>query len=93
MLLSSYIKFINKKDKRSGLGDGYKPPGLFYGVNVMTKKDVIQLLEKIAIYMELNGENTFKVSAYRKAAQSLEIDERSLDEIKDVTELKGIGKG
>lgn len=43
--------------------------------------------------MELNGENTFKVSAYRKAAQSLEIDERSLDEIKDITELKGIGKG
>ncbi|MEM5616379.1 hypothetical protein AAHH63_10735 [Staphylococcus haemolyticus] len=57
------------------------------------KKDVIQLLEKIAIYMELNGENTFKVSAYRKAAQSLEIDERPLDEIEDVTELKGIGKG
>ncbi|MCG7340487.1 DNA polymerase/3'-5' exonuclease PolX [Staphylococcus auricularis] len=59
----------------------------------MTKKDVIQLLEKIATYMELKGENTFKVSAYRKAAQSLEIDERSLDEIEDVTELKGIGKG
>lgn len=59
----------------------------------MTKKDVIQLLEKIATYMELNGENTFKVSAYRKAAQSLEIDERPLDEIEDVTELKGIGKG
>ncbi|WP_278925788.1 DNA polymerase/3'-5' exonuclease PolX [Staphylococcus auricularis] len=59
----------------------------------MTKKDVIQLLEKIATYMELKGENTFKVSAYRKAAQSLEIDERSLNEIEDVTELKGIGKG
>lgn len=59
----------------------------------MTKKDIIQLLEKIAIYMELKGENTFKVSAYRKAAQSLEIDERPLDEIPDVTELKGIGKG
>ena len=43
--------------------------------------------------MELNGENTFKVSAYRKATQSLEIDERPLDEIEDVTELKGIGKG
>ena len=40
----------------------------FYGVILMTKKDVIQLLEKIAIYMELKGENTFKVSAYRKAA-------------------------
>ncbi len=59
----------------------------------MTKKDVIRLLEKIATYMELKGENTFKVSAYRKAAQSLEIDERPLDEIEDVTELKGIGKG
>ena len=30
----------------------------------------------------------FKVSAYRKAAQSLEIDERPLEEIDDVTELK-----
>lgn len=59
----------------------------------MTKKDIIQLLEQIATYMELKGENTFKVSAYRKAAQSLEIDERPLDEIEDVTELKGIGKG
>ncbi|MEJ7257781.1 DNA polymerase/3'-5' exonuclease PolX, partial [Staphylococcus epidermidis] len=59
----------------------------------MTKKDVIQLLEKIATYMELKGENTFKVSAYRKAAQSIEVDERPLDEIEDVTELKGIGKG
>lgn len=59
----------------------------------MTKKDVIKLLEQIATYMELNGENTFKVSAYRKAAQSLEIDERPLEEIDDVTELKGIGKG
>ena len=59
----------------------------------MTKKDVIQLLEKIAIYMELKGENTFKVSAYRKAAQSLEVDERTLEEIDDVKELKGIGKG
>lgn len=65
----------------------------FYGVSILTKKDIIQLLEKIAIYMELNGENTFKVSAYRKAAQSLEIDERPLDDIEDVTKLKGIGKG
>lgn len=59
----------------------------------MAKKDIIQLLEKIATYMELKGENTFKVSAYRKAAQSLEMDERTLDEIENVTELKGIGKG
>ncbi|MBM2658776.1 DNA polymerase/3'-5' exonuclease PolX [Staphylococcus pseudoxylosus] len=59
----------------------------------MTKKDIIQLLEKIATYMELKGENAFKVSAYRKAAQSLEIDERPIEQIEDVTQLKGIGKG
>lgn len=43
--------------------------------------------------MELQGENPFKVSAFRKAAAALEGDERSLSEIDDVTKLKGIGKG
>ncbi len=59
----------------------------------MTKKDVIRLLEKIAVYMELNLENPFKVSAYRKAAAAIETDGRTLDEISDFSELKGIGKG
>lgn len=59
----------------------------------MTKKDIIRLLEKIAVYMELNLENPFKVSAYRKAAASIETDERSLDKIQDFSELKGVGKG
>ncbi|MGV3243708.1 DNA polymerase/3'-5' exonuclease PolX [Staphylococcus sp. 11261D007BR] len=59
----------------------------------MSKKDVIRLLEDIATYMELKSENAFKVSAYRKAAQSLETDERTMEEIDDVTQLKNIGKG
>lgn len=59
----------------------------------VTKKEVIQLLEKIAVYMELKGENPFKISAFRKAAQALEMDDRSLTEIEDVTKLSGIGKG
>lgn len=59
----------------------------------ITKKDVIRLLETIAIYLELKGENPFKISAYRKAAQALEKDERSLAEMEDPTKLKGIGKG
>ncbi|MFN7250716.1 MAG: DNA polymerase/3'-5' exonuclease PolX [Anaerobacillus sp.] len=59
----------------------------------MNKKQVIQALETIAIYMEIKGENSFKVSAYRKAAQALEMDERILDQIEDVSKLKGIGKG
>lgn len=59
----------------------------------MNKKIVIRTLEKIALYMELQGENPFKVSAFRKAAQALELDERSLNEMDDVTKIKGIGKG
>lgn len=43
--------------------------------------------------MELKGENSFKTSAYRKAAAALENDDRSLQEISDFTKLAGIGKG
>jgi DNA polymerase (family X) len=57
------------------------------------KKEVIRLLETIATYMELKGENTFKVSAFRKAANSLEINEQDLSQIDDFTTISGIGKG
>ncbi|WP_342576265.1 DNA polymerase/3'-5' exonuclease PolX [Solibacillus sp. FSL K6-1781] len=59
----------------------------------MNKKIIIRTLEKIALYMELQAENPFKVSAFRKAAAALEADERSLSEIDDITTIKGIGKG
>src|SRR5690606_29605522 len=39
------------------------------------------------------GENPFKIAAYRRAAQALERDVRSLQEIDDFTGIKGIGKG
>ncbi|WP_174729674.1 DNA polymerase/3'-5' exonuclease PolX [Mesobacillus harenae] len=59
----------------------------------INKKDVVQLLETIAIYMELKGENPFKVAAFRKAAGALESDDRSLSAMGDVTKISGIGKG
>ncbi|NHC40828.1 DNA polymerase/3'-5' exonuclease PolX [Bacillus sp. MM2020_1] len=59
----------------------------------INKKEIIRLLETIAIYMELKGENPFKVSAFRKAATALEADERSVTEIEDFTAISGIGKG
>ncbi|MFT4415098.1 DNA polymerase/3'-5' exonuclease PolX [Fredinandcohnia humi] len=59
----------------------------------LNKKDVIKQLETIAIYMELKGENPFKISAFRKAATALENDDRSLSTIDDFTTLSGIGKG
>ncbi|MFP7299559.1 DNA polymerase/3'-5' exonuclease PolX [Neobacillus niacini] len=60
---------------------------------MVNKKDLIRLLETIAVYMELKGENPFKVSAFRKAASALEFDDRSLSDIEDFTKLSGIGKG
>jgi len=57
----------------------------------MDKKTIIKTLEKIALYMELKGENPFKVSAFRKAAQVLELDARSLAEMDNILSLKGIG--
>lgn len=57
------------------------------------KKDVIKLLENIAVHMELKGENPFKIAAFRKAANALETDDRSLSSIEDFTKIPGIGKG
>lgn len=65
----------------------FKPKGDF----TMDKKTIIRTLERIALFMELQGENPFKVSAFRKAAQTLELDSRSLSEMDDPTKLKGIG--
>ncbi|RNA70660.1 DNA polymerase/3'-5' exonuclease PolX [Alteribacter keqinensis] len=59
----------------------------------MNKKDIIKTLEQIAVYLEIKGENAFRVSAYRKAAQALERDEGTIEEIGDPSKLKGIGKG
>ena len=60
---------------------------------MLNKKTIIRTFEKIALYMELLGENHFKVSAFRKAANVLELDPRSLSEMDDILKLKGIGKG
>src|SRR5690625_325648 len=57
------------------------------------KKDIIRLLEDIALYLEIQGENPFRINAYRRAAQGLERDERSLVEIDDFSTIKGVGKG
>lgn len=63
------------------------------GGTFLNKKTIIRTFEKIALYMELLGENPFKIGAFRKAANVLELDPRSLSEMDDILSLKGIGKG
>ncbi|WP_243297403.1 DNA polymerase/3'-5' exonuclease PolX [Bacillus litorisediminis] len=62
-------------------------------ISMVHKKEIIRLLETIATYMELMGENSFKVAAFRKAANALERDQRSIKELGDYTTIPGIGKG
>lgn len=59
----------------------------------MNKKEVVQTLEMISLYLEIKGENPFKIAAYRRAARALEEDVRSMAQIDDVEKIKGIGKG
>ncbi len=57
--------------------------------------DTIELLREIKKLMELRGENSFKIRAFDKAAQSLIGRDDLLERAKagTLTELEGIGKG
>jgi DNA polymerase (family 10) len=60
------------------------------------KKEIIRLLFDMADMMEFNGENKFKVAAFRNGANTLRSVEKDLDELiksKELGNIKGIGKG
>ncbi|MBD1372830.1 DNA polymerase/3'-5' exonuclease PolX [Hazenella sp. IB182357] len=60
----------------------------------MKNKAIAAVLSTLADYMELNGENPFKVNAYRKAARTVESSRVALADHRDQLEqLSGIGKG
>ena len=45
------------------------------------KKEIITLLENIADLLEYNGENQFKVNAFRNGANAIRKSETEIDEI------------
>jgi DNA polymerase (family 10) len=61
---------------------------------LISKKDIIRILEEIGVYLELKGESPFKVIAYANAARRLETLEEDLEELVrrgGLTSIKGIG--
>lgn len=63
-------------------------------MNPPDRKDVAHMLERIAILLQLKGENPFKVRAYENAKRTLEQMERPLAELittGQLTQIKGIG--
>lgn len=62
----------------------------------MKKSDILKRLEEMAILLELNGANPFKVRAYQNGARALETQVQDLDELmaeNSLSQIKGIGKG
>lgn len=60
----------------------------------VTKREVVDTLEEIAILLELTGENAFKTRAYANAARTLQGLDRDLAELVaggELRSLKGIG--
>jgi DNA polymerase (family 10) len=60
------------------------------------KKEIITLLEDIADLLEYNGENPFKVNAFRNGANAIRRSEIEINKIvkeKALDKIKGIGKG
>ncbi len=61
----------------------------------MTKSDIVDALEEIAVLLELQGENPFKVRAYQTGARALETMTDDLAIViveKRLGEVKGIGE-
>lgn len=62
----------------------------------MDKQTVITILEEIALFLELNNENPFKIRAYANGARVLQSQPDDLETLvqpKKLESLKGIGKG
>ena len=60
----------------------------------MNKADIVDVLESIAVLLELKGENPFKIRAYSTGARVLETMEQDLEEVIAAGELgsiKGVG--
>ena len=62
----------------------------------MTNAEIARNLERLADLSELDGDNQFKVRAYRNAAQTIRSLDSQLSEMlasgEDLTQIKGIGK-
>jgi len=61
----------------------------------MDRDDIVAVLEEIAVLLQIQGENAFKIRAYENGARALERSSESLDalvEEKRLHQLDGVGK-
>ena len=72
-----------------------KPPGQEgHPVSTFKKEDLVTQLDEVAQYMEILGENDFKVRAYRKGADALRATESALEDVvSGAVKIAGVGEG
>lgn len=61
----------------------------------MTNREIVDILQHIARILEIQGENPFKIRAYRKAADTiggLTVELSAMEDPKDLRDLPGIGE-
>ncbi len=61
----------------------------------MNKKEITKVLERIGVYLELKGENPFKIRAYANAARAIERLSEDLSTLvadRRLNTIKGVGK-
>ncbi|MCX8064081.1 MAG: DNA polymerase/3'-5' exonuclease PolX [Candidatus Hydrogenedentes bacterium] len=61
----------------------------------MDKAEIIRALRELSLYLEIDGENPFKIRSYLKAADTLEHTQESIEELintNKLRELEGIGE-
>lgn len=61
----------------------------------MTNSQIAEIFELMAVFLELKGENPFRVRAYQRAVQVVEGHSRPVTELsrEELLEISGIGKG
>ncbi len=61
----------------------------------MTRKEIVEVLEEIAVLLEIKGENPFKIRAYQNGARALDTMEEDLAEVIEggaLGGIRGVGK-
>ena len=60
----------------------------------MTNKDIVRILSRTSKFMELHGENDFKIKRYSNAIFNLERTNKTLDtlDIQEIEQINGVGR-
>jgi len=94
-----FANYSPEKVAQEGKGDDYRKGNLLI-LNIINKRmdniTIANFFHEIADILELKEENSFRINAYRKAAQVIEGLSQNIEEVAkegDLTKIPGVGQG